>query len=382
MNQAFRLAALVLLVLGGCSTVSGWFGSSETLNKPSPLPEIKASMTLNKAWEQSTSAMGRKALDPVADGEAVYVAGGKGEVMRLQLQNGHADWKADLDKRISAGVGLGGGLVLLGTYRGEVYALDGKTGKKRWESALSSEIAGAPVVAGNVVVVRTGDGNITGLSLADGTRKWLYTHQLPTLRLEISKGLALKDGVIYAGFAGGKLVAIDASNGAQLWEASVAIPHGATELERVTDVAGTPAVDSMEVCAVAYQGRVACFDRASGTSIWNRETSSDKGIAMDEQYVYVTDDKGTITAYDKGTGRAVWRQDKLSYRGVSAPLALGKVIVVGDFEGYLHVISTEDGSFAGRAHADGGAIPDAPVDIGPGIAVQTENGTITAFKLN
>jgi outer membrane protein assembly factor BamB len=172
------------------------------------------------------------------------------------------------------------------------------------------------------------------------------------------------------------------SSDLQLWEASVAIPQGATELERVADVAGKPAVDDRRVCAVAYQGRVACYDRANGNGLWNKDTSSDTGLAMDERNVYVTDDKGAVTAYDKETGRAVWRQDKLANRTVSAPLALGKYVVVGDYEGYVHVLSADDGSFVGRARADGGGIPAAPVDIGPGIAVQTVKGTVTAFRLN
>jgi outer membrane protein assembly factor BamB len=384
------LAGVLLLMVTGCSTLSstadtvgGWVGlGSKPAVKPNELSEIKSSVTMTSAWQGTTSAMDRGVLIPSMDGDGVFAAGGKGEVTRFQVQNGHQDWKTETGKNLSAGAGVGGGLILAGGYKGELIALDSMTGQKRWESQLSSEIDGLPVVAGEIVVVRTGDGKIYGLSFADGTRKWLFTRQLPLLGLQISKGLALKDGVVYAGFAGGKLVAIDAKNGAQLWEASVATPRGATELERVADVAGKPAVDVKRVCAVAYQGRVACFDRANGTGIWNKDTSSDTGLAMDEQNVYVTDDKGAITAYDKESGRAIWRQDKLANRRVSAPLALGKFIAVGDFEGYVHLLSTEDGSFAGRAKTDGGAIRSAPVDIGPGIAVQTAKGTVAAFKLN
>ena len=272
--------------------------------------------------------------------------------------------------------------MLVGGYKGELFALDSMSGKQRWEVHLSSAVAGVPVVAGEIVVARTGDGKIYGLGAADGSRKWFFTRQLPLLRLQVPEGLALKDNVVYAGFTGGKLVALDTRNGAQLWEASVATPHGATELERVTDVPGAPVVDERRICAVAYQGRVACFDRASGNGIWSKETSSDAGLAIDEQNVYVTDDKGGVTAYDKDSGRAVWRQDKLANRNVSAPLALGKVVVVGDFEGYVHVLSADDGSFVARTKADGGAIRYAPVDIGPGIVVQGVKGTVTAFKLN
>jgi outer membrane protein assembly factor BamB len=192
--------------------------------------------------------------------------------------------------------------------------------------------------------------------------------------------MAVRDEVLYAGFPGGKLVALNAANGAQLWEATVALPRGATELERVADVMGNPAVDERQVCAVAYQGRVACFDRRTGAPLWARDTSSNSGLAMDERNVYVTDDKDAVTAYDKTSGRAGWRQDKLARRQVTAPLALGAWVVVADGEGYVHVLSADDGSFVARARVDSG-VRTAPVDIGPGFAVQTAKGSVVAFRL-
>ncbi|MBN8771638.1 MAG: PQQ-binding-like beta-propeller repeat protein, partial [Thiobacillus sp.] len=203
---------------------------------------------------------------------------------------------------------------------------------------------------------------------------------LPVLSLRGSGGMTVRDEVLYAGFPGGKLVALNAANGAQLWEATVALPRGATELERVADVMGNPAVDERQVCAVAYQGRVACFDRRNGELLWARDTSSNTGLAMDERNVYVTDDKDAVTAYDKTSGRAGWRQDKLARRAVTAPLALGAWVVVADGEGYVHVLSSEDGSFVARAKVDSG-VHSAPVDIGPGFAVETTKGNVVAFRL-
>jgi outer membrane protein assembly factor BamB len=219
------------------------------------------------------------------------------------------------------------------------------------------------------------------VSVADGSRKWMFTRQLPALSLQGVTGLAVKDGLVYAGYPGGKMVAIQTAKGIQAWEVSVSTPRGASELERINDVVGLPALDEQRVCAVTYQGRVACFDRVKGNLIWARETSSDSGLSMDEAFVYVTDDKDAVTAYDKQSGRAAWRQDKLANRQLTAPLSLGKYVAVADFEGYVHLISSEDGSFAARAQADG-LVRAAPVDIGPGIAVQGVKGGVTAFKLN
>lgn len=382
-----RLIVLALaLALSGCSavnsmtsTVGGWFGAGPAKAKPAELVDFKASASLSEAWKVETGDAGGYLLQPQAEGDEAFAAGG-GRVVRIAVPTGTVAWRSEPGVRISAGAGVGGDLVLAGGGKGELVALDRASGQSRWKVALSSEVTGQLLRWQDTVIVRTGDGRVHGLSAADGSRRWLYTRTLPALTLRGSGGMALSDGVLYAGFPGGKLVALNAANGAQLWETTVAVPRGATELERVADVMGPPVLDDRQVCAVAHQGRVACFDRRSGAPLWGRDTSSNSGLAMDDRAVYVTDDKDAVTAYDKATGRASWRQDKLARRAVTAPLALGAWVVVADGEGYVHVLSADDGSFVARAKVDS-AVRTAPVDIGPGFAVQTVKGTVVAFRL-
>ncbi len=376
----------VALALSGCSsvgsmtsTVGGWFGSGPTKAKPAELVEFKPSANLAEAWKGETGDASGHLFRPQAEGDDVFAAGGS-RVVRIAVPTGNMLWKTDTDAKLSAGAGVGQGMVLAGGGKGELLALDLGSGQLRWKAALSSEVTGQLWAVADMVIARTGDGRVHGLAAADGSRKWLYTRSLPALSLRGSGGMVVRDEVLYAGFSGGKLVALNPVNGAQLWEATVAVPRGATELERVADVMGNPVVDERQVCAVAYQGRVACFDRRNGALLWARDTSSNSGLAMDERNVYVTDDKDAVTAYDKSSGRPGWRQDKLARRQVTAPLALGIWVVVADGEGYVHVLSADDGSFVARAKVDS-SVRTAPVDIGPGFAVQTTKGSVVAFRL-
>jgi len=378
MNARLMVLGLALAV-SGCSTVGGWFGSGPAKAKPAGLVEFKPTVNLTEAWKGETGDAGGYLFRPQVEGDDVLAAGG-GRVVRIAVPTGNTVWKTDTGVKLSAGAGAGQGLVLAGGAKGELLALDLATGQARWKVALTSEVAGQLLVTASIVIARTGDGNVQGLAAADGSRKWLYTRTLPALSLRGSGGMVVRDSVLYAGFPGGKLVALNAANGAQLWEATVALPRGATELERVADVMGNPVVDARQVCAVAYQGRVACFDRRNGSPLWARDTSSNSGLAMDERNVYVTDDKDAVTAYDKTSGRAGWRQDKLAHRQVTAPLALGAWVIVADAEGYVHVLSSDDGSFIARAKLDSG-VRTAPIDIGPGFAVQTTKGSVVAFRL-
>jgi len=373
------VVGLALVAVSGCSTVGGWFGSGPAKAKPAALVEFKPTASLTEAWKGETGDTDGNLFHPQAEGDDVFAAGGR-QVVRIAVANGNTVWKTDTGEKLSAGTGAGQGLVLAGSSKGELLALDQASGKVRWKAVLSSEVTGQPLVVGDNVIARTGDGRVQGLAVADGSRKWLYTRNLPVLSLRGSGGMAVLDDVLYVGFPGGKLVALNAANGAQLWEVTVAMPRGATELERVSDVMGNPVVDERQVCAVAYQGRVACFDRRNGELLWARDTSSNSGLAMDERNVYVTDDKDAVTAYDKTRGSAGWRQDKLAHREVTAPLALGAWVVVADGEGYVHVLSAEDGSFVARAKVDSG-VHAAPVDIGPGFAVETAKGNVVAFRL-
>lgn len=373
------MVAGLALALSGCGTVGGWFGSGPAKAKPAELVEFKPTASLDPAWKVETGDAAGHLFHPQAEGDDVFAAGGS-RVVRIAVANGQTVWNTDAGVKLSAGAGAGQGLVLAGSGKGDLLALDRASGAVRWKVALSSEVTGQLLAVADMVIARTGDGRVHGLAVADGSRKWLYSRSLPALSLRGSGGMVVRDEVLYAGFPGGKLVALNAANGAQLWEATVALPRGATELERVADVMGNPVVDERQVCAVAYQGRVACFDRRNGSLLWARDTSSNSGLAMDERNVYVTDDKDAVTAFDKASGRAGWRQDKLARRQVTAPLALGTWVVVADSEGVVHVLSADDGSFVARAKVDS-SVRTAPVDIGPGFAVQTAKGSVVAFRL-
>jgi outer membrane protein assembly factor BamB len=187
-------------------------------------------------------------------------------------------------------------------------------------------------------------------------------------------GLTAIPGGIYSGFAGGKLVAVFMKNGVLAWEATVSVPRGSTELERMADIVGAPLVDGRNVCAAAYQGRTGCFDAQKGAQIWIRDLSSLAPLSADARTIYATDDRGAVHALDKTTGASLWRQEKLLGRTVTGPVPLGEYVAVGDYQGYVHFLSRSDGAFAARIATDGSAILQVPVRAGDGVLVQTRNG--------
>lgn len=370
----FALAALAC-TLAACSWFSGPSGP-----KPAPLPELpKGTEAPRVLWTASIGEAGAYAFAPALVGESLYAASRGGSVARLEAASGKVLWRVELDLRLSAGVGANERTVVVASDRGDVFALDADTGKPRWRGRVSSEVLATPQVADGLVVARSADSRVYAFGEDDGKRRWVYPRASTSLMVRAPAGVALRDGSAYAGFPGGKLVALALASGGPRWEATVALPKGTTELERVTDVVGDPVVVGREICAAAYQGRVACFDTRNGNQLWARELSTVTGAAVDARYVFVADDRGAVHALDRSSGRSVWKQDRLAYRRLTMPLALDAQIAFGDFEGYVHLLSRETGAFEARAATDGTPLRTAPLAVPGGFVVQTQGGMLYAF---
>ena len=240
----------------------------------------------------------------------------------------------------------------------------------------------APRLAAGLVLVRSADSRIFAFNAVDGKRRWVYQRAASSLIVRSPVGMSVGQGSVYAGFSGGKLAAISLANGSLRWEATVALPKGATELERVTDIVGEPAVLGREVCAAAYQGRVACYDAGRGSQVWSREMSTLTGVSFDARYAFVADDKGAVHALDRNNGRSIWKQDRLANRRLSLPLPLGTEVAAGDLQGFVHFMARESGAFLARAATDGSAIRAAPLKLPEGFLVQTQSGGLYALTLN
>lgn len=374
-----RLLALlsVALVSTACSTLD----SLNPFSGKGKLPELEAlrqGVALQTVWQNSVGEAGDFSFTPSIYGDTVFAADKSGTLARFD--SGKEIWRVRGDLTFSSGVGSNGKLVVVGTSKGQVLAYNDQ-GKALWTAKVSSEVLATPVVTADMVFIRGGDNRITALAAADGKQRWIYQRPTPALTLRSAVGLvAVQDKAVIAGFPGGKLAAISILNGAPLWEVTVAIPKGSTELERVADVTSNPVLDGKQICAVAYQGRLACFEVGSGETMWTRDISSTAGLDMDGRYIYVSDDSGSVQAFDRRTGASIWKQDKLKQRELSRPLVVGDYVAVGDGKGVLHLLRQSDGAFVGRVELSG-AISVGPVAAAKGMVVQTNRGNLAFLQL-
>lgn len=383
MQLLARVVAIsALSLIAGCSTLSSLnpFGKkTEPRNLPAPLVEFQPAMQVRTAWSVPIGASKGFSFTPAYVSGHLFAASADGSLVKLNADSGAIVWRISAGTALTAGVGSDGSTVAVGAEKGVLLAFDAQ-GKLRWKAQTSSEILSAPAVGQGLVIVRSIDNRIAAYDVETGTRRWITQRTAPPLSLRSAPGIVIDGATAFVGMPGGRLLALVMSNGAPRWEAPVGDPRGTTELERVADISGFPVVTNGNVCAVAFQGRVACLDAASGNPRWAKEISSDVGVGVDERFVFVSDERGAVNAFSREGGASFWRNPRLANRRLTTPVSLGRAVAVGDGQGYIHYLSREDGSFLARVPTDGSAIlPLSPIVAGNLVMFQTQAGTLVAL---
>ena len=398
MNMRFlNRASLLLMVmsLSGCSSLSsvnesvtdsltGLFEEKDTSEPPRALSKFSSSVSVRQLWSSQIGSNSKKLyvkLQPAVDGDRVYAAGIKGNVSAYDVKSGRLLWQTDTAARLRGGPGVGSGLVLIGTADAELIALDAQTGKEKWRALASSEILAAPSAADGVAVARSIDGRIFGFSAEDGKRLWIHDSSVPVLTLRGTSAAVLFSGGVIAGLANGKMIALRLKDGALIWETRIAIPRGRSELERIVDIDADPIVADGVIHVATYQGNVATIALENGRGLWNRKMSTHAGIGADVKSLYVTDANSEIWSLERRSGSSFWKNDKLRARKVTAPVAVGEYVVVGDLAGYVHFLKRDSGAFAARINVGKSPIIAAPVVSGNTVFVSNSAGQLTAIRV-
>jgi outer membrane protein assembly factor BamB len=379
MHRAGKLVSVgIFAFLAGCSSLNPFSGKPAPKNPPAALVDFKPSLGIHSAWTMSIGRAGDFTFSPALASDSVFVAAADGSIARLDASSGHIQWRINAGVPLTAGVGSDGNTVVVAGEKGTLLAFDG-AGKLRWKAQTSSEILSAPAVGQGLVIVRSLDNRIAAFDADSGSRRWTVQRTTPALTLRSAPGIVIANSNAIVGLPGGRLLALALTNGGVRWEIAVSDPRGATEIERIADISGSPVVLGRDVCAVAYQGRIGCYDLNSGAPRWVKDLSSEVGLSIDERFVFAADERGALTAFSRTSGQSIWRNDKLANRRLSAPVSFGRAVAVGDSQGYIHFLSREDGSFIGRVSTDGSPTLAAPVVAGANLILQTQSGTVVAL---
>jgi len=357
---------MVTGLLGGC----GFFKRGSTSDKEDVVVKLSldydAEVKLSVQWSRKIGkGLGKKYVKntPAIAADRIFAADAYGLVVALNRFNGDRIWDAQIgqpDRRrmldltdrsdpsfVAGGVGVGRGLVLVGTVRGHLVALDITDGSEVWRQLLSGEVLAPAAVAAEVVIVQTGDGKMSALEVADGTTRWTFDTQTPALLLRGTASPAISPPYVISGFANGSVAAVEIASGLPIWEQRVTLPEGTTDIDRMIDVDGRPVVIDRFVYAASHQGKVRAMNRESGDIIWEAAEPSFHALAHNVDHLFVVRDDNEIVAIHRQSGDELWRQPMLQSLTLTDPLVHGDYLVVGDNKGFIHVLAQDDGRLVG-----------------------------------
>ncbi len=394
-----RLALITcLLVLSGCS----WFSKDEdgSDGEPRDLESFAKEVDVERVW---SSRVGKGAADkairlvPAISGSRVFAAAADGSISALQRDNGRSIWRVqaedfysseerdnafgkDVDI-ITGGVGIGDQLLAVGTSAGEVLALNQSDGSLAWRSRTTSEVLAPPQINEGMVFVHTIDGKIAAYNALDGEREWLYSTSIPSLSLRGTSTPIVTSDFVVGAFASGRFALLDRQRGLAGFEQRAAIATGRSDLERLVDIDGTMVIVGQRLYVAGYQGSLVAFNINNARIEWMQDASSVVGLGEGFGNIYIGYADSSLGAIDAETGKEVWQIDALLNRSITTPVSSGNYVVVGDYDGYLHVIAQSDGRIVGRRKVDGNGLYSAAVVDSSQVYVMGNSGTLSVFEL-
>ena len=363
---------LVFLVLGLLAACS----SGPQKPKPAELAPNPGLLGVRLAWTAKVGAVD-SAMDTKVSGTMVTVANSEGVLAAFDSATGAELWRAAVGAPIAAGVGSDGKFTAAVTRANDLVVLDG--GRELWRQKLLAPSFTAPLVAGGRVFVLAADRSVTAFDASSGRKLWNQQRPGESLVLRQAGVLLAVGDTLVAGM-GGRLAGLNPGNGSIRWEAAIATPRGTNDIERLVDLVGRVARDGAVVCARAFQAAVGCVDTARGSLLWSKPAIGSVGVHGDEKYVFGVESDGKMIAWRRGDGDRAWVSERLLYRNLTAPLAVGRSVVVGDEAGLVHWLSRDDGSILTRMATDGSAVVAGPVLASGTLIVVTRNGNIFGFK--
>ncbi|MGQ3052491.1 MAG: PQQ-binding-like beta-propeller repeat protein [Roseateles sp.] len=378
------LISLLAASLAGCSTLNStvgsvgslwnsWFGSDKA--KPAALETLSGPATGRIVW----SAQGDDisfALSIATPGDRFVVASSDGTVRALAAADGRELWRGAAGGKLLAGVGSDGRFSAVVNRDNELVVLD--AGRVAWKKALPTPVVAAPLVAGERVFALTLDRQVLAFDVLDGRKIWELRR--PGEPLTLAKAgvvLAYKDTLVVG--QGPRLAGVDPLNGSLRWEASVATPRGTNEVERLADLVGPAARQGELICARAFQSAVGCVNAERGSALWNRVVGGTNGIGADDQIVVAGDASDRLSAWRLANGDLAWSADQFQHRKLSEAVVLGKQILIGDYEGQVHLVDRDSGKTRSRLATDGSKIIAIAL-LGDTALVATKRGGLFAVK--
>ena len=351
MNKNFFILICASVFLVSCSTLEGlrfWQSDEVDPDEPKELTAFSDQKNISIDWSLSFDGDNQiGSFEPGFSSENLFFADAEGNVVSLNADNGKENWSRQLDF-LAAGVASGFGIIVVSDLIGNVIALDQSDGSELWSVNVKGEVLSKAAIDPKRVVVKTGSGELLGLDKSSGAVLWSYRSKLPTLTIRGSSSPVISEDKVFVTFDSGRMGVFDINSGFPLWDSAISYVSGSSELENIIDSDSSPVVDGGLVYATNFQGKLNIFDVAQKRSVWSYDASSFYSPVVTRGVILVVEANSGMKSFSSKNLEESWSNEDYLNRSLSNPVSFKGDLIVGDFEGYLHVIDPLNGTTIGR----------------------------------
>ena len=352
---------LFIGILSSCSSLSSlnfWSDDSdEDISKPAELVSFQEEASVNIVWKKSFKSSNELgSFKPAFYAGQMLVADSDGEITSLNPKTGKVNWTKTLERELAAGVVSGFGKFVVSDTEGNVLGFDLESQESLWETNIGGEVLANAVIDASLVVVKNSVGELVALDSSSGEQKWTFRSQLPALTVRGTGEPIIKDGIVFSTFDNGRLGAFQLNTGFFLWDGPISFVEGSSELENLLDADSSPVFANQLIFATNYQGNLTAFDLAQKRPVWNSKASSFHSPVIGQGMIMVIQDDGSIISFSSSNLAPSWVSEEYKIRDLSNGEIFENYMLVGDFEGYLHLLNPMTGRTVGRKKVSGNPI--------------------------
>ena len=346
-----KLFLLSILLISGCSTLDSlrfWQNDEVDPEEPKELSSFASQENIKVLWRNSYN--GENEIGnflPSFNAQNIFFSDASGNVLSMDAKTGNDNWSVKLNF-LASGTSAGFGIVVVADVDGNVIALDQIDGSVLWSSNVKGEVLSSVAIDAKIVVVKTGSGELLGLNKDSGEVIWSYRSTLPVLTIRGNSSPVIVDNLVYASFDNGRLGVFELNSGFQIWDGAISYVSGASELENLIDSDSNPVIEGGLIYTTNYQGNLNIFDPSQKRSVWSNNASSFFSPIISRGMLMVVEENSSIKSFALKTLEESWINIDYLNRDLSNGVSYKDNIVVGDFEGYVHVINILNGRTVGR----------------------------------
>ncbi len=338
---------IATLLVAGCA---GGLRGKSNLAPPTELNQSVPSNLVVKDWAVKTNSSTSKesALRFLIADDGVntlYVAGEKGNINAIDINSGQKVWE-NKTSPLNTGISYSQGVLLVGRQDAHIEALSASNGASIWSERLLGVPAVSPVANGDIAVIRTLFGAVESFNLQSGEADWAYIFNNAEFAVRGAAAPTFLNGNVLLASDEGSLALINAQTGEEIWRTVLSKRLNASFVGGLRDVDAAIVVTPDRIFVGQYQAGITALTH-QGRKVWQAGKGVYAGLVYTNDAVVSVERDSTIEALDAQNGMTKWSNQDLRGRNLTRPVLVGNRIVVGDFEGYVHVIDAATGILQG-----------------------------------